>query len=723
MLSAETQKLVTQLDLHDNLTGGLARAEAAVGRFGNKLKGMGMADVQKGVGQFGRGLARVGTIAAGVAVGGLALASRAALHFEDQLNTINTIAQVTPKQLEGIGLGIRRFASDTGADITDLTGAYYDLLSAGVKVKDAQPELELAFKLSKGALSSTNEAVDFLTTAINSYNLKQEDAAKVSDMFAQAVADGKVRLSEIAGSFSDVASTAAQYKIGIEEIAASYGMLTAKGLTAGEASTAMNRAIISLAAPNGAMDQLMSKSHKNYLAIAGKEGLVEALQQVRDDSDKYGLNLYKVMGRQEAFKFLMNTTGKNLGQYREELDKVNNSSGALQKQYDERQKGLPYQLARLRATALSAGIAIGQGLAPSIGKAADQLRTFIEKNEGKLVDFGKKVGGFIEDIPWDKVFQGADRFLDIMSAVLDVVKAIPPEISMGVVGLLGLNKLSGGLLVEGAKNIGGGLIGSLAKGVLSKVPGVGKLVSQPVYVTNWNEAGLLGGGGGLGGAASGGGWMSKLSSGLKIAGAVTIAGASIAALVEQFGTFMRTTEQAQAELQDKADSARDQQSAEALSNLKNLNQKLGGLQGFDRILADTFGGKQEVDALENLSHAIVSNGKLGTAGITDAIDTLKEAQKQALARGNQKVADSIGKDIKTLQGRLATSQAKTTAAVQQTKAQLLNSDKTQTGVLRTIAAKDTSVVVNATTNVSSTISVRDAESASRVSSRYGFVAQ
>jgi len=278
--------------------------------------------------------------------------------------------------------------------------------------------------------------------------------------------------------------------------------------------------------------------------------------------------------------------------------------------------------------------------------------------------------------------------------------------------------------------VGGDVIGGLFKqglgGILGKLGFTrGSTPANPLYVAVAGGLGNLGGGGGAqaggGSVGAAGGLASKLGRAVSILGAVTIAGTSIAALAEQFGIFQQTVQQSQADLQAKADAAAHQDSQAALANLKNLNSKLGSISGLDRILGDTFGGKQEADALENLSHAVASGGKLTASQITDAISTLQEAQRQALARGNNKVADSIGTDIAKLQSATKKGASQQATAVQALGRQLAPPLKGANAKLGQIAAQPTTVQV--TTNVSTAISVRDTETASRTASRYGFVAQ
>src|SRR6187402_1755949 len=80
---------------------------------------------------------------AGVA-GGLMFdaAIRGATEFEDQLATINTVADMTPEKLKATGDEIQALSRETGKSTDDLTAGYYDLVSAGVDSADAMAVLK-----------------------------------------------------------------------------------------------------------------------------------------------------------------------------------------------------------------------------------------------------------------------------------------------------------------------------------------------------------------------------------------------------------------------------------------------------------------------------------------------------------------------------------------------------------------------------------------------------
>ena len=202
MAFAETANLAVKLTLGGNFTSQLAKTRAG-------LRGLDRdaSRAYKAGAQIGTGIKRGLILASAAAVGFGTLVAKsvgAAGDFEAALNTINTIARTSPQALGKIGDALRQVAKDTGTSLDDLTQGYYDLLSAGIKTADAQNVLIQANKLSIGSLSSTTEAIDLLTTAINVYGGDASQAAKDTDIFAKAVERGKVTAAQIAASFADV---------------------------------------------------------------------------------------------------------------------------------------------------------------------------------------------------------------------------------------------------------------------------------------------------------------------------------------------------------------------------------------------------------------------------------------------------------------------------------------------------------------------------------------
>lgn len=453
-------------------------------------------------------LMTLGTVAAGAAAVGLVGAVKAATDFQAQLQTINTVAMASPQALDEIGGSIRKIARTTGTSLSDLTAAYYDLVSAGIKPGvESTNVLVAANQLAIGGLATTAQTVDLLTTAINSYGGDTSKATEYADVFAKSIERGKVTGDQIAETFAQVGPLAASYGITVNEIAAAYAHMTAKGFAAEDVTTDMRQAMVALAKPSSALEKLEKQTQKNYLSIAGKQGLVVALQQMGEDAKKAGANVPDLLGRVQALQFYTATTGDELQGFNADLQAMNDAQGTAARQMNERQKGLLPQLQKLKALAIDAGITIGDKLLPKITPLAERAVAFLNTHQSDISAFGDKIAAgfdkalaFAQKIPWDAIGQGLQTAAEWGGKLMDLFISMPPEVQSTIIALAGLNKLSGGAIT--------GIVGELGKGLIKGVLGINAgVVNVRGAVVN-GGGGLPGGAGaGAGTAATGGGFL------------------------------------------------------------------------------------------------------------------------------------------------------------------------------------------------------------------------
>lgn len=466
-MGTERQELaiiVTARDLASKVMRGVASEGKALER-----------SLGKGLASAAGNVERLAIAGAGLAVAGLGAAVKVAGDFEEQLHTINTVAAVTPDQLDAIGLGIRKLARTTGTDLGDLTSAYYDLVSAGIKTADAQNVLTAANTLAIGGLATTAETVDLLTTAINAYGGDASRAGEYADDFAKAIELGKVKASEIAASFADVGAIAAQNGISVREVAESYAFLTSQGIPAAEVTTQMSRAILELLKPGADLEALQKKLGKNYSELAKNDGLVPALQELRTDAEKAGIPLVNLFGRVEGFKYLLETTGPNFEKFSGITAQFGNDAGTAARQMAERQQGLNFQLARLKQIAIDTGITIGSKLLPKLTPLLEQLSAFVEGHQGDISKFGDDLAkgfgdaaAYLGEVDWAAVGGGLKIAADGAKGIVDAFLGAPPWVQEFLVAGFAVNKFTGGAAADIVGELGKGLI----KGVLGMNAGV-----------------------------------------------------------------------------------------------------------------------------------------------------------------------------------------------------------------------------------------------------------
>jgi TP901 family phage tail tape measure protein len=492
MALIDTAKMVVDLSLRGNFSRNLGKVSRDLNRFDSRIDRS-----QSRANQFGQhiglGIRNLGKLAivGASAMGTIAVASlKLAGDFEAQLNTINTIARETPAGLSKIGAQIRAIARETGTPLEELTKGYYDLLSAGIKAADAQTVLAAANRLAIGGLATTAETVDLLTTAINTYGFKASQASTIADIFAKAVERGKVTAAELAGAFSDIGPIAAASGIEIGEVAAAFARLTASGVPAAEAATQMRSAIVALTRKTPDLKKLEKQTHRNYLAIASKKGLVYALQLMRTDAKKAGIPLIELLGRVEGLNFTLATTGPNFDKYNKDLAAMRKATGTSAEQMAKREKGLNFQLERLRALAHDAGITIGSALLPKLTPLLEKLTAFVNlpSTQKGIADFGTAIAGLFSEANISAgvallrdAFQTAKEVAPIVAEsaratgaavrlAVEAFKTLPKEVQALAIGALAVNKLTGGIVT------------TLAKGVFDQLFARGSSPANPMWV-------------------------------------------------------------------------------------------------------------------------------------------------------------------------------------------------------------------------------------------------
>jgi TP901 family phage tail tape measure protein len=477
----------------------------AARNIGGFQKNMGNAfnNVGRGAANAARNIQRLAFIAGTLAVGAGVAAVKWAGDFEAQLRTINTIARETPEGLSRIGDSIREIARETGTPLEELTQGYYDLLSAGIKAADAQNVLTNANKLAIGGLASAAETVDLLTTAINVYGGDATKAAQFTDEFAASIERGKVTAAELAGSYAQVAPLAASLNIENKELAAGYARLTAAGTPAAEAATQMASAMTALLKKTPDLEKLEKQTGKNYAALAGDKGFNVALEQMRVDAEKAGIDLVKLVGRKEALLYILQTTGPNMKAYNADLAAMGDAAGTAAEQMAERQQGLNFQLAKLKAGIKDAGIEIGSALIPKLVPLIERFNAFLKNNREGIKRFGQDIANafeqvvkFASKIDFRQIGDSLKVAATFGKALIQAFLSAPQWLQTAVITGWGLNKLTGGAV----QNIMADLTKATIGGVFSQFVVRGSSPANPMFVsdvTGGLGGGVLGKGGGV----------------------------------------------------------------------------------------------------------------------------------------------------------------------------------------------------------------------------------
>ena len=115
-----------------------------------------------------------------------------------------------------IDYNINSMGKKTGTNLGELREGLYQTVSAIGDTYKKYTLLETANKLAVTGFSSTNEAVDGLTTVLNAYNIAIEEASRVANVFVRTQKVGKLTVQEFQQQLYKTVPTAKELGIQIE---------------------------------------------------------------------------------------------------------------------------------------------------------------------------------------------------------------------------------------------------------------------------------------------------------------------------------------------------------------------------------------------------------------------------------------------------------------------------------------------------------------------------
>ena len=160
--------------------------------------------------------------------------------LDKELTEQAMVTGLTRKQTYNLVKSYQELALQTGATTKEIASVATEYMKQGKSIKESLVLTEAAVAAAKVARVSTADSVNYLTTALNGFQLASEDAMRISDKFAAVAAASATDYDELAIALSKVASQANLAGMSIDYTTA----LLTKGLeTTREAPETMGTAL------------------------------------------------------------------------------------------------------------------------------------------------------------------------------------------------------------------------------------------------------------------------------------------------------------------------------------------------------------------------------------------------------------------------------------------------------------------------------------------------
>ncbi|MFW6031046.1 MAG: phage tail tape measure protein [Myxococcota bacterium] len=293
------------LKARDRLTRPIARMSSKFGRFARKAE-RAMAPVNRMVGQIGRGLRKVG-IAAGIA--GAAVAGVASKvigvgsEFEQAITDVGAVGLKTRDQIAALEEKAKQLGATTKFSATEAARGMELMAKAGFSTEDILSGIDGVLNAAAASGLELAEVSGHVSNVLKGMGLETSEATRVADVLALASSRTNSSIGSLGESMKNVAATARQLGVPLEDAVAGVAALQDVGLDASVAGSAMNTMLTKLAKPSG---QIARKMKEMGVTFKDAEGNMLPFQEVLANISKGAKN---AGGNMDQVAFLADLVG------------------------------------------------------------------------------------------------------------------------------------------------------------------------------------------------------------------------------------------------------------------------------------------------------------------------------------------------------------------------------------------------------------------------------
>jgi len=221
-------------------------------------------------------------------------AVREAAELYRAMAEVQTISKDTAMTVEDWRIQVRRLSDTYRMAQADIVEGLYQVTSNQIAAgQGALAFVASAAPFAKATRSTMTDAINILSSAINSFNLNASQAEIISAQFFKTVELGRVRIGDMANQFGRVSVLAAQMKVDLEELNALVAHLTIAGTKYERSSTFIINLLNAMIKPSEAMKDFFHSmnvdSGQAAIQIHGLAGVLkEAMLYTRGQAGEVG---------------------------------------------------------------------------------------------------------------------------------------------------------------------------------------------------------------------------------------------------------------------------------------------------------------------------------------------------------------------------------------------------------------------------------------------------
>lgn len=386
----------------DNLTQGFTKAGKAGGIFGKQVSGgveQASGSVRKSTKIWQSFSTGLGTVTMGMTpmTAALQLGGKAALTagkfvassvkdystFQNTLKQVQIIAGGTDADMKLLGDTAMKLGANTSIGAQEVANAEVEFAKLGFTAKetsDAMTGIVYAAEASGSSVGTTSEIV---AAALNTWNLKAEDATHVADVMAQTANKTAADMTDLGYTFQYAGAAAQLGGASMEQLAAYTGIMADQGIKGSKAGTTLRTAFTNLTSPT---ENAAAKLAELGVSLKDAEGNARPIPDVIADlQDKMqGMSKSDIL---DISTILFGKTGaagmsmvlqKTRDETKALTDELVNSTGTAEAQAKKMRDTLAGQLDQISDGFATLKLKIGEAFTPLATEGAKAVNGMLD---------------------------------------------------------------------------------------------------------------------------------------------------------------------------------------------------------------------------------------------------------------------------------------------------------------------------------------------------------
>lgn len=363
----------------DSDTSGVDRAQASLGGLDRQARNTRQAidDTATGFGLAGAAIA-----------GGLGLAVKTTMDFEQGLSNVKAVSGATAEEMDKIHDKALKIGADTAFGATEATQAMEELVKAGISVDDVlNGAADATVALAAAGGVDMPAAATIASNAMNQFGLTAQDMVHTVDLIAGAANASAIDVGEFGFSMGQVGAVANLAGLNFEETAVAIAEMGNAGIKGSDAGTSLKSMLMNLQpttkGAKNAMKELGLMTEDGTNKFYDQEGNLKSLAEIqgllhdatKDLSEAQKTQALETIFGSDAIRAAAVLANEGAAGYTKMNEAMLATSAADVAK--TRQDNLKGSIEQMKGAAETLAITIGEQLTPYIRGLADGLGALI----------------------------------------------------------------------------------------------------------------------------------------------------------------------------------------------------------------------------------------------------------------------------------------------------------------------------------------------------------